>query len=311
MTSTRESIYNKRSAIDRRHAPDPDVIRAEYILKRKPVVISGIVDHCDAYRLWGPAYLSSIAGHRLVSISYLPDNVVRSDAKSGYVGTTEEKPLREYINEIMNQTEPRRKAYLAEHTIKINGKPSMLPRLPELENDLEEPAYFRGIRRLLVIMFWMSATEPTTSLHYDRNDNLLTQIKGRKRVVLFPPSESRFLYPFPIRSKAPHMSCVDVDNPDLVKYPQYSHAKGLETVLNPGEMLYIPAFWWHHIKSYELNMAVNFWYSQSVGTYTDLIVNRSVAYYSKFLTHRFIARPVANRIKGLGRRIKRRLFATK
>ncbi|CAG9829537.1 unnamed protein product [Diabrotica balteata] len=56
---------------------------------------------------------------------------------------------------------------------------------------------------------------------------------------------------------------IDFDHPDYTKYPKFKNVKGCETILGPGDVLYIPICWWHHIESL-LNggatITVNFWY---------------------------------------------------
>ncbi|MGA9377410.1 MAG: cupin-like domain-containing protein, partial [Phormidium sp.] len=39
----------------------------------------------------------------------------------------------------------------------------------------------------------------------------------------------------------------------------------IECILEPGEMLFIPAFWWHQVSSLDrLNVAVNFWWTANI-----------------------------------------------
>ena len=42
---------------------------------------------------------------------------------------------------------------------------------------------------------------------------------------------------------------VDFENPDLDKFPRFSEIEGLEVAMEPGEVLYIPNYWWHYIES--------------------------------------------------------------
>lgn len=50
---------------------------------------------------------------------------------------------------------------------------------------------------------------------------------------------------------------VDVDNPDLSKFPDFSSARSIDFTLNPGEVLYIPALWFHNVRSEEFSVSVN------------------------------------------------------
>ena len=42
---------------------------------------------------------------------------------------------------------------------------------------------------------------------------------------------------------------VNVLAPDIQKHPKYFLAPYIETILCPGEMLFIPRGWWHFIKA--------------------------------------------------------------
>ena len=49
---------------------------------------------------------------------------------------------------------------------------------------------------------------------------------------------------------------------DLEKFPLVAEANqhAHETVLEPGEALYLPKKYWHHCRTLTLNMCVNFWW---------------------------------------------------
>jgi hypothetical protein len=71
-------------------------------------------------------------------------------------------------------------------------------------------------------------------MHYDTMDNVLAQLVGHKRVVLYPPSAAPFLY----TGGGSSSRVGDVDTPDLQVFPLFQRAKGrLETTLAPGVLL--------------------------------------------------------------------------
>lgn len=39
-------------------------------------------------------------------------------------------------------------------------------------------------------------------------------------------------------------SQVDFDNPDYERFPNFQNVVGYETVVGPGDVLYIPMYWW-------------------------------------------------------------------
>ena len=57
------------------------------------------------------------------------------------------------------------------------------------------------------------------------------------------------------------MSKINLANPELNKYPKFSKAKPIEFIINPGEMLFLPAYWWHQVYSIDLAVSMNIWWN--------------------------------------------------
>uniref|UniRef100_A0A665W7W2 JmjC domain-containing protein n=1 Tax=Echeneis naucrates TaxID=173247 RepID=A0A665W7W2_ECHNA len=71
------------------------------------------------------------------------------------------------------------------------------------------------------------------------------------------------LYPYPVHHPCDRQSQVDFDNPDYERFPNFKNVVGYEAVVGPGDVLYIPMYWWHHIESLlngGVTITVNFWY---------------------------------------------------
>ena len=86
-------------------------------------------------------------------------------------------------------------------------------------------------------------------------DNLLVQVTGRKRVILFSPRDANNLYLTGDKSRV-----LDINNPDLSLYPRFASVTHYECCLEPGEVLFIPALWFHNVVSLDFGVAVNiFW----------------------------------------------------
>src|ERR1700741_4527998 len=98
----------------------------------------------------------------------------------------------------------------------------------------------------------------TTGLHFDMTHNLVGQVTGRRRVTLFAPSETPYLYPYPLRTLNWHHSRVNLDAPDLDRFPSFPRARASEVELDRGDMLFIPKGWWHRFKTVEDAIALNF-----------------------------------------------------
>jgi tRNA wybutosine-synthesizing protein 4 len=93
--------------------------------------------------------------------------------------------------------------------------------------------------------------------HYDTLDNVLCQIVGRKRVVVFPPSQYTNLYMEGSSSRV-----TNIDAPDLDRFPRFAMAMqhAAEFILTPGDMLVIPAMWLHHVTAIDACISVNIFY---------------------------------------------------
>jgi hypothetical protein len=110
---------------------------------------------------------------------------------------------------------------------------------------------------------WIGMKGNLTSLHYDLWHGFLAQISGTKKVVLFPPWESPRLYtasPFGPRPAATNLPS-DCLTADPRQFPKLFEAERYEFVLRPGEMLYIPPYWWHQVESLDNNVSLPCRYS--------------------------------------------------
>lgn len=85
------------------------------------------------------------------------------------------------------------------------------------------------------------------------------QVVGTKQIILFRPEDSIYLYPHgdPLLSNTAQ---VDPVSPNLEKFPKYAEAKGIKCLLEPGDILYIPPKWWHHVTALDKSFSVSFWW---------------------------------------------------
>eukprot|EP01114_Cavostelium_apophysatum_P022287 TRINITY_DN8011_c0_g1_i1.p1 TRINITY_DN8011_c0_g1~~TRINITY_DN8011_c0_g1_i1.p1 ORF type:complete len:442 (+),score=113.57 TRINITY_DN8011_c0_g1_i1:191-1516(+) len=105
--------------------------------------------------------------------------------------------------------------------------------------------------------FWLGGKGTIADTHYDAYENFNVQIYGRKRWIIFPPDAP--LYPFPFMHPSHAQSQVVIDEPDLEAFPQLKQAKGLEVIMNPGDVLYLPPLWYHHVEALDDSISVNCW----------------------------------------------------
>ncbi|QJR16776.1 cupin-like domain-containing protein [Usitatibacter palustris] len=111
----------------------------------------------------------------------------------------------------------------------------------------------------------------TTPAHLDESNNIACVVTGRRRFTLFPPEQAANLYigPLDYAPTGTPISLVDFKHPDFDRYPKFRDALAAAHVadLEPGDAIYIPTLWWHHVESLEkVNMLVNYWWKGHVGS---------------------------------------------
>lgn len=105
---------------------------------------------------------------------------------------------------------------------------------------------------------WIGSAFTSSPCHRDPYENILVQVFGEKKVLLFPPDQTEFICQHKTRQR--NTSQIDFNNPDVNKFPTISRLSGVHAELVPGDGLFIPYHWWHFCKSLSLNCSVNFWW---------------------------------------------------
>jgi hypothetical protein len=110
----------------------------------------------------------------------------------------------------------------------------------------------------------------TTPTHVDEWNNIGCVVAGRRRFTLFPPEQIANLYigPLDFAPTGAPMSLVPLRNPDLERHPKFRHAMAAAQTaeLGPGDAIFIPPLWWHHVESLEsFNVLVNYWWHDLCG----------------------------------------------
>jgi hypothetical protein len=118
-----------------------------------------------------------------------------------------------------------------------------------------------------IVSIWIG-NRTTASAHYDMSNNIACNMVGHRRFTLFPPAQVHNLYPGPLEPTpgGQVVSMVDFSAPDLDRYPRFAEAceAGEVAELEPGDILFYPALWWHHVEALDsFNAMINYWWNTS------------------------------------------------
>ncbi|NXX78347.1 KDM8 protein, partial [Urocolius indicus] len=239
-------VVQPEDALPHLYCPSLEHFRDNYLIPQKPVVLEGIIDHWPCMKKWSVDYFCQVAGCRTVPV----------ELGSRYTDEEWSQKLMtvsDFINQyIVNENGV---GYLAQH--------QLFDQIPELKEDIGIPDYCclgEGEEDDITINAWFGPEGTVSPLHQDPQQNFLAQVFGRKYIQLYSPQDSENLYPH--ESHILHnTSQVDVEDPDLVKFPNFRKAAFQSCVLMPGQVLFIPVKYWHYVRSLDISFSVSFWWS--------------------------------------------------
>lgn len=225
---------------------------------RSPAIFRGL-DIGNCKEKWTSKYLSSCVGSKPVKIhvsetgqmDFLTKNfqyktlsfdqlIKRSaeDLHEDYFITNTEVY---YLRSLGNDSRGREVANLDSH-------------YPELCQDFKVPEFLDS-STIFSTVLRVASKGVQLWTHYDVMDNLLVQVTGNKRAVLYSPEDLQFLYLNGDKSQV-----IDIDTPNLELFPEFVKATAHECIMEPGDILFIPALWFHNMTSLDFSVAVNvFW----------------------------------------------------
>jgi hypothetical protein len=215
----------KSHALDevvRVNRPDLETLR-EAMDNFKPLLISGVLDEWGVEN-WNPKTLEAHFG-RYQIVSFLPWTI---------------------------------RNYTTEGAMKYTGGMG-LPGV--LAQPFRAPPLLQDAAPLGFPLLWLGSAQSekksVTGLHCDYVNGFLCQVFGRKKVIMYAPDQEEYLYPK--RAYNMYRSCwTGPDVVDYEKYPLFKHAKPIEFILNPGEVLFIPFGWYHCIFALDTVMSISY-----------------------------------------------------
>lgn len=218
-----------------------------------PVILTGLIQpEWD----WNLDYLCQQLGDRSFLLRYYGKERYQQDKRTwtniGSGVPPQSKSFAEYAHLLRTHEAHEQDIYLAKCSIESTPLANT-PAAAAIRAGLAQLGFAQAASPLNL---WVGPVGHTEALHYDPMDGTLMQLHGAKRVVLFPPSQTGNLYPFPFYLHLRYglklrswFSQVYPDRPDFEAFPRLKTAlkHKLDIILHPGEVLFIPAGWWHEV----------------------------------------------------------------
>ena len=248
------------------HGVDRDTFVREIVPAGEPAILKGLVAHWPAVRAARESpealarYLMSLdSGVESQTILVPPEHRGRMFYGSNANGFNFLRS-RCTVSQVLEQLA--RYSHFASPPSVMLQRASIADCLPGFGETHRMPLLDEGGRQNL----WMGNAFLTPA-HIDELDNLACVVAGSRRFTLFPPGQVGNLYIGPLEHtpSGPPVSLASLKSPDMARFPRMRTAleHALVADLEPGDTLFLPAVWWHHVESFEpLNLLVNTWWEQ-------------------------------------------------
>ncbi|CAH1798454.1 unnamed protein product [Owenia fusiformis] len=221
----------------------------EYLSKGEPIIIENAIDDWPAGK-WTLDSLSERVGHKTCNVRWKTNTEEYKNGKQYFIRQT---TLKEYISDIKAMNAKAKSSYMAVQNMKQT--------FPELLDDIKIPEYVGKLHG--GPFMWIALQNHYEYCHFDPDDGLLIILNGQKHVRLYG-CDIDSMYPNPKGTKGRTVqSGVNFDDPDWNMHPNFCNAKCRYGTLNSGDMLFIPAFWWHQVTSTQTTISVNMFFGDA------------------------------------------------
>lgn len=252
--------------VDTVHAISPDEFRERYLMKNKPVIVTGVADQWPAFSRWTPEYLKAKGGDHVVEVGHSQNGNFTDWYLDPQSRDRRTMRFAELIDALVDSDEGR-DLYMTEYDL---GAVS-----PDLLEDVDFSDYFdpeAQPERYMPMLFL--GRDTCMPLHYHGlMEAFLVQFTGAKKVWLYEPTQYSLLYPGAWHQPRPLFSRVNgrqiFDGTwDREKFPRLEKAEPIELELLPGQMLFIPVHWWHLTASSSYQVSVSHFFRSKLSCWT-------------------------------------------
>lgn len=230
--------------VEKRRGVSPDEFFERYYSANRPVVLQDLSRNWKALSLWTLDYLKETVGHVQVEIFGARNREMRL----GPARDRHRRPILfgEYVAMIASGGET------DDYYLEANNHAFRQEGMKRLIEDIELfPGFLDPSNTEGRIDFWLGPAGTVTPLHHDLFNVFLTQVRGRKRVRLIPSWQVHRVYP-----EHGVWSQVELESPDYERFPLFEKTDVYDVTIEPGETLFIPIAWWHHVRALDVSISI-------------------------------------------------------
>lgn len=240
-----EHLSPHYGTIERRSRLSSQEFFEKYYAQNTPVILTDILDSWPAMSLWTPEYFKQKYGHIDVEVQVNRNSNPRYELEKAKHKKV--MPFADYVDMVVTGGETN------DYYMVATNENLFKSELQDLLKDIVAwPEYLERSPQSCKPYLSFGPAGTITPLHYDPLNLFLAQVYGRKLIKMISPNQKHLVY-----NHASAYSEVDLENIDYQKYPRFKQVNIIETVLQPGEVLFLPVAWWHYVKALDISMSIN------------------------------------------------------
>jgi hypothetical protein len=217
-----------------------------YVRGSRPLVLTGVAADWPAMRRWSPQDLKTRFGHLDVQIQ--AERSADPQYEQNKLEHSRTVRLADFVDTVL------RGGSTNDYYLTANNEALRRPEFAPLLKDIGTlPPFCDRDQLAQRSSFWFGPAGTVTPLHHDTLMLMHTQIVGRKRWRFISPLQTPHLY-----NHFEVYSPIDIDQPDLVRYPRFGQVKVLEAIVEPGETVYLPLGWWHQVTALDVSLSFSY-----------------------------------------------------
>jgi hypothetical protein len=228
--------------IERRERISADDFFRHHFAANRPLVLTGALSSWPALARWTPAYFKDKFGPAEVEIVSGRDR--DPDADAHFDQHRQKTTMADYVDRVLSAGTSNDIYMIAHNRNMLRPELARLFDDIVLDHELFDPERLHG-----GVTLWFGPAGTITPLHHDTTNILFCQIHGRKRVVLIAPFETRLL-----DCARGFYSELDLEQPETLRALRAQDITIQSVDLMPGEALFIPVGWWHHVKALDISI---------------------------------------------------------